>query len=180
MPMSTVRPADDEIENTVKSYSDILFKLCFTVLCNRADAEDAVSDTFLKYIMKSPKFKDDEHKKAWLIKVAANICKDKRRFNSRHNNYINLDDIAEFCPDEKQQNDILEMFNLPEKYKIVIHLFYIEGYKTREIAEILNIMDCTVRKRLQYGRRLLKIEYGKDGWYEKTGSYKCNEQYKPG
>lgn len=159
--MSTVRPTDDEIKRTVKSYSDMLFKLCFTILCNRADAEDAVADTFLKYIVKSPKFNDAEHKKAWLIKVATNICKDKHRFDLRHN-YISLDEISEFCPDENKQNNLLEMLNLPEKYKTVLHLFYIEEYKTKEIAQILNISDSAVRKRLQYGRGLLRLEYGKE------------------
>lgn len=157
---STVRPADDEIENTVKIYSNMLFKLCFTILCNRADAEDAVSDTFLKYIVKSPKFNGEEHKKAWLIRVATNMCKDRRRFNLKHH-YVNLDEIAEFCADKAQQNHLLEMLNLPQKYKTVIHLFYIEGYKTREIAQILKISDSAVRKRLQYGRELLKLEYRK-------------------
>lgn len=161
MTKSPVRPTDDEIESTVKNYSNILFKLCYTILCNRADAEDTVSDTFLKYIVKSPGFNDDEHKKAWLLKVAANLCKDRHRFNLRHN-YVNLDEIAEFCADEAQQNHLLEMLNLPEKYKTVLHLFYVEQYKTSEIAQLLNITDSAARKRLQYGRRLLKLEYGKE------------------
>lgn len=51
---SAVRPTDDEITDTVKNYSNMLFKLCFTILCNRSDAEDAVSDTFYRYISKAP------------------------------------------------------------------------------------------------------------------------------
>lgn len=158
---STGRPTDDEVVKTVKSYSDMLFKLCFTILCNNSDAEDAVSDTFLRYITKSPVFNDDEHRKAWLIKTAANICKDKRRFNIRHT-FINLDDISELCADKSEKNIIEEVLSLPDKYKTVIHLFYIEGYKTGEISDILGISASAVRKRLQYGRELLKLEYGKD------------------
>lgn len=161
MAKSSVRPTDNEIERIVQSYSDMLFKLCFTILCSKADAEDAVSDTFLKFITKSPKFNDEEHRKAWLIKVAANICRDKYRFNLRHN-YVNIDEIAEFCPDKNKQTNLLEMLNLPKKYKCVLHLFYIEEYKTKEIAKILNISDSAVRKRLQYGRELLRLEYGKE------------------
>lgn len=62
----SVRPTDDEIENTVNTYYNMLFKLCFTNLGNIADAEDAVSDTILKYMTKSPPFNDDEHCRAWL------------------------------------------------------------------------------------------------------------------
>lgn len=161
MTRSAVRPTDDEITNTVKSYSNMLFKLCFTILCNRSDAEDAVSDTFCRYISKAPVFKDEEHKKAWLIRVASNICKDKHRFNMRHS-YVNLDDIQEFCASEPERGVLEEVLRLPEKYKTVIHLFYVEGYKTREISEMLGISDAAVRKRLQYGRELLRIEHRKE------------------
>ena len=68
------RPSDNDIENVVKRYSNMLFKLCFTMLRSNADAEDAVSDVIVKYITTAPVFKSEEHKKAWLIRVAANIC----------------------------------------------------------------------------------------------------------
>lgn len=159
MKRHSVRPTDDEIENTVDKYSNMLFKLCFTILCNNADAEDAVSDTFVKYISLLPKFNDEEHKKAWFIRVATNICNDIHRFNKRHN-YVNIDDLHDYCKDT-QENDISileEVMNLPIKYKTVMHLFYIEGYKTDEISEILSISPSAVRKRLQYARNMLKTE----------------------
>lgn len=158
---SAARPTDDEITRTVQDYTNILFKLCFTILCHSADAEDAVSETFIKYMTKSPLFKDEEHKKAWLIKVASNICKDKKRFRIKHS-YTDLDDIREFCKDEHDTGILETLLSLPDKYKAVIHLFYIEGYKTDEISKILAISPAAVRKRLQYGRQLLKLEYGKD------------------
>ncbi len=170
---SAGRPTDDEIVNTVEEYSDMLFKLCFTILCNKTDAEDAVSDTIFKYITKSPVFNDAEHKKAWLIKIATNICKDKHRFRIRHP-FVSLDSISEFCTEETNR-DIMEcMLNLPDKYKTVIHLFYIEGYKTDEIADILDISATAVRKRLQYGRKLLKLEYEKEEEYEKRRFIRSN------
>lgn len=155
---STARPTDDEIEETVRTYSNMLFKLCFTLLCNREDAEDAVSDTLYKYITKAPHFNDPEHKKAWLIRVATNACKDKHRFNKRHKT-INIDEISEYCIEESDVSILENVLALPVKYKTVIHLFYIEGYKTSEIADIVGISPSAVRKRLQYGRQLLKLEY---------------------
>ena len=162
MVKSSVRPADDEIENTVNSYANILFKLCFTILCNRSDAEDAVSDTFFKYITKAPAFCDEEHRKAWLLKVAANVCKDIRRFSARHN-HANLDDLQEIGAASSDKSIIEDLMQLPVKYKTVVHLHYIEGYRTKEIAEMLSISPSAVRKRLQYGRDLLRLEYRKDG-----------------
>ena len=64
---------DTSIENVVKTYSNMLFRLCFTMLRNNEDAEDAVSDVFLKYISAAITFADREHEKAWLIKVATNV-----------------------------------------------------------------------------------------------------------
>lgn len=156
----SVRPADKDLENLVLVYSNMLFKLCFTILCNNADAEDAVSDVIVRYITHAPVFNDDEHKKAWLIRIATNICKDMLR---KRRNHLNLDDVCEYCRTEESISIVSEILKLPVKYKTVIYLYYIEGYKTKEIADILSITPAAVRKRLQYGRDILRIEYRKDG-----------------
>lgn len=161
MEAHSVRPTDEEIENTVNKYADMLLKLCFTILCSNADAEDAVSETFFKYITKAPAFSSEEHKKAWLLRVATNVCKDMHRFRQRHN-HINLDDIYDYC-DSKPDSEILaDVMRLPVKHKTVLHLFYIEGYKTEEISKILSISPAAVRKRLQYARDMLRMEYEKE------------------
>lgn len=156
----SVRPTDDEMESVVNTYASMLFRLCFAMLGSNADAEDAVSDTFIKYLTASPPFHDAAHQKAWLIKVAANICKDMHRFRKRHD-YINLDDLSEYCREESDSGILEQVMRLPVKYKAPLLLFYIEGYKTNEIADILSVTPAAVRKRLQYGRDLLKLEYGK-------------------
>ena len=154
------RPTDDSVEYIVNTYSNMLFKLCFTILCNNADAEDAVANTFLKYITKSPCFQNEEHTKAWLIKTATNTCKDMYRFNKKRN-HINFDDLSNYSKTEESTEMLEEVMSLPEKYKTVIHLFYIEGYSTDEISKILSISSLAVRKRLQYAREKLKFQYEK-------------------
>ncbi len=156
------RPADDEIEEVVTVYANMLFKLCFTILCNSTDAEDAVSDTFVKWITKAPSFRNEEHRKAWLIRVATNICLDMRRFHKRHPS-ICLDEVYGYCQQETGYTILKDILSLPAKYKTVLYLFYIEGYQTEEIAKLLSISGSAVRKRLQYGRDMLKLEYRKDG-----------------
>ena len=68
MKKSSVRPTDGEIERVFVRYSDMLFRMCFTALGNNSDAEDAVSNTFLKFITNSPVFRDEEHEKAWFLR----------------------------------------------------------------------------------------------------------------
>lgn len=148
---------DTEIEETVRKYSNMLFKLCFTMLGNNADAEDALSETMIRYMTKSPEFTDDEYKKAWLLKVAGNICKDICRFRSRRN-YLNIDDLRDVCASENSNDSSVleEIMQLPYKYKLIMHLHYIEGYSTSRVAKILSVSEATARKRLQYARAILK------------------------
>lgn len=155
------RPADDEVEFAFKTYTNMLFKLCFTILGNAADAEDAVSDTMLRYMTKSPPFENEEHKKAWLITVATNICRSVCRFRIRRQ-CVNIDDIRELAANEKDAGILEEVMSLPPKYKTVLHLHYIEGYRIKEISKMLSLSESAVKKRLQYARQRLKIEYGKE------------------
>ncbi len=161
MAILSFRPNDNDAEYIVKTYSNMLFKLCFTILGNKEDALDTVSEVFLKYISVNKKFKDEEHKKAWLITVATNKSKNLLKFNKKRS-HINFDDISEYCKSEDEYEILSEFLNLPQKYKEVLHLHYIEGYKTTEIAKMLSISPSAVRKRLQYGREKLKKEYEKD------------------
>lgn len=158
MKSHSVRPTDDEIEKAVQTYSNMLFRLCFTVLGNYADAEDAVSETMLKYITKSAEFNSEEHRKAWLLKVASNVCSNMRR-KLKRNSCVNIDELYDLCGEEKDFDVLSDVMNLPPKYKTVIYLHYIEGYKIRELAEMLTISEAAVKKRLQYGREMLRMEY---------------------
>ena len=151
------RPTNKSIERIVETYSNTIFKISLIILCNEVDAEDALQETILKYISKTPIFHDEEHEKAWLIRVATNVCKDMCRFRNRHN-HINIEDIQDYYQSDETGEILRSVMELPKKYKIVLYLFYISGYKSDEIAKILKILPATVRKRLQYGRNLLKMD----------------------
>ena len=152
---------EDEAERIVNQYADDLFRLCLTILRNQMDAEDAVADTLMKYLTKAPVFLEEEHRKAWLIRVASNTCKDMLRAN-RYREHLDLNDICLFTPDQSDSDILVDVFRLPEKYRTVIYLYYIEGYSTKEIADILSISSTAVRKRLQHGRKMLKLEYERE------------------
>ncbi len=159
------RPTEEDIKWAVETYSDMLFRLCLTILGNRADAEDALSETMLRYLTKGQRFDSEEHRKAWLLRVASNVCKDMYRFRKR-NAYVPLDDLYDLCAEEADASVMEEVMRLPIKQRTVIHLYYIEGYSTREIAEILSISPAAVRKRLQYGREQLKLELEEEDTHE--------------
>ena len=145
----------DEVREAVDEYGDMLYRLCLVMLRNSADAEDAVQETYIKYMLSSPPFNGDEHEKAWLITVAANKCRDMLRFRKRH--AADSDDILRDRAAETESRGVLEaLLEVPEKYRIVLTLHYIEGYKVDEIAKMLGKTPSAVKMRLAKGRELLK------------------------
>ena len=145
------------IELAVEKYSRMLFRICFAILSNKEDAEDAVQDTFLKYYTEAPTFGSSEHEKAWLIRVATNISKNMSRFRARHR-ALSMDEVAEIGVDNRDFGVFESIMSLPAKYKIVMDLHYIEGYTASEISMITGVRADAVRKRLQTGRNKLKTE----------------------
>ncbi len=153
--------SEEEIKEVVDKYSSLIFRITYCILCNSADAEDAVQETFLRYITKAPLFNDEEHRKAWLIKVSANISKNMLMFRMKRE-AVNIDDVENIGIDQSDYETFELIMSLPAKHKIVMTLYYVEGYRSKEIAEIIGISEDAVRKRLQKGRELLKKEIEKE------------------
>ena len=110
---SQVRCEDKRyIEMAVEKYGKMLFRLCITLVKDYDDAEDAVQDTYIKYMTKAPQFRDSEHEKAWLIRVATNICKNMIRFRSR-NSSLCLEDIGEIGVSETDSGILEAIMSLP-------------------------------------------------------------------
>ncbi|MHB1454884.1 MAG: RNA polymerase sigma factor [Saccharofermentanales bacterium] len=151
----------DEVRRAVEDYSNMLFKICIVMLCNEYDAEEAVQETFLRYMTKAPAFNGAEHEKAWLIRVATNICRDMQRFRVRHQ-HLNIDDLYDYYRTEENSGILEAVMKLPQDYKIVIMLFYIEGYNVDGISQITGASVSAVKKRLQRGREKLRLDYRKD------------------
>ncbi|MBO5096287.1 MAG: RNA polymerase sigma factor [Bacilli bacterium] len=141
-------------ENLIDKYSDILFRCAFSYCKNKSDAEDIVQETFIKYLRKKPNFNLDSEEKAWLLRVTINMSKDLLK-TYWHKNRQELTDI----PVEFNDNSfyIFTLISkLPSKYRIVIHLYYQEGYKIKEISQILKLNTSTVGNRLARAKKILK------------------------
>lgn len=153
-------PADD-IEAIIDRYGDMLYRLCLIMLHSESDAEDAVQDTFIRYFRKAPAFESDEHRKAWLIRVATNRCRDLLRFRARH---PQIDaEVPDSAVCDCARSGVLEaLASLPEKYRVVLTLYYVEDCRIDEIAGIINRTTSAVKMRLQKGRKLLEEVYRKE------------------
>ncbi len=138
------------------TYSPMLYRICVVMLGNEADAQDAVQDTICRYLECRKEFRDREHEKAWLIKVAQNRCRDMRRFQMRHPK-VSLDEISTNYENPEHSQVLAELVALPLPVKSAVYLHYIEGYKTTEVSQMLGISVNAVKKRLQRGRKLLRL-----------------------
>jgi RNA polymerase sigma-70 factor (ECF subfamily) len=142
------------MDEIIRAHSTRLLRLAAAILKNRADAEDAVQDTFVRLVTHAPEFESEAHRTAWLNRVAMNICKSRLRWWKRRP----TTELTESYPAQSYEQSVLvqSVLFLPTKYRIVIHLHYFEGYSTAEIAEITRQKESTVRQQLTRARRLLK------------------------
>lgn len=149
-------------EQTVKKYAQNVSSACLMRLQNYADAEDCFQNTFLKLYQKSPSFKDENHLRAWLLRVAINECKNHIRDYRRH---LSLDAALTIpAPSSEDDADLSwALMKLETDYREVIYLFYVERMKVREIADVLGKNQNTVKTLLSRGREKLRLIYGGDG-----------------
>lgn len=146
------------IQTVVIKHTNTVVKAAFSYLKNIADAEDITQEVFLTLMQKQPKFENEEHLKAWLIRVAINKCKNHLKSGWFKSNNPIAEDIPYLPP---EQNEILSaVLSLDIKYRLPIHLYYYEGYSIKEIAEILRVPIATIGTRLSRGRNILKNKIG--------------------
>ncbi|MBU5482229.1 RNA polymerase sigma factor [Blautia sp. MSJ-19] len=139
----------------LKLYENDILRMAYSYLHNMEDAEDIVQETVIRYWQKAPQNMDMAKEKAWLLTVAANLSKNKIRYKKIRKTDELLDTLI-----QEEREDLSFVWEavkaLPVKYREVIHLFYYEGYATRDIAKILNRNESSVRSELRRGREQLK------------------------
>ena len=146
---------NEQATRLMKVYGDSVLRLAYSYLHNMSDAEDVLQDTLIQFIKTSPQFDTVEHERAWFLRVAINISKNKIRYN----NIRKTDELSEILI-ANESEDLSFVWDavkqLPTKYSEVIHLFYHEGYSTAQIASILSKKETTVRTLLHRARIKLK------------------------
>lgn len=155
--------SEQEVNRVIELYGDTVRRLCMIYLKNYADTEDIFQNVFLKYATSSVKFENDEHEKAWFIRVTINKCKDLLKSFFR-NRTVSLDDIVE-KPEAilSDYREVLEaVLSLPQKYRNVVYLHYYEGYSAPQISHILGKNVNTVYTLLTRSKKMLREKLGGD------------------
>lgn len=152
---------DQEIVEVYQRNVDMVYRICFSYMKNKADSEDALSSTFIKYISQPQHFDCLEHEKAWFIRTSTNICKDMLKCWWKRN--VTYEEKTVIYTDPQYVDSTLDVIlSLPDKYKTVIYLYYYEGYSTEDIAHILGKPASTIRNQLARAKKILKRKLGDD------------------
>ena len=144
----------DSPEAVIRRYSDMVYRLAFARTGNRSDAEDLYQEVFLRYLTNAPVFTSEDHRKAWLLRVAVNCA---NRFHTapwRKRTEPLSEALSVPAPEGEDLWE--ELRRLPERDRTVLHLYYYEDMTTEEIAQMLDRNPATVRSQLLRARAKLK------------------------
>ena len=146
---------EDEYTRVVELFSDMIFRIAYQNLFHKHDAEDVVQDVFFKLLkQKRQTFQDDEHLKAWLIRVTIHQCLDYKKSFFRKTTVFPEDFDVPYEPEEQSLLEDLQQLTTDERN--ILYLYYYEGYTIREIATILGKRQNTVNSKLTRSRKKLK------------------------
>ena len=153
---------DTDLTDVMQRYADNVWRVCALYLKQKADAEDAFQNTFVRYTTSETVFESEEHRKAWIIRVATNVCKD--HFKASAYEEMPFDPLDEeqtpshpLAEDISEESDIMgALRSLPEQYRNALYLTYYEGYTAIEIGTLLDLPANTVYTNIARGKKLLK------------------------
>lgn len=150
-----LRAFHQNAEHLLDTYGNAVLRMAYSYLHNMSDSEDILQETLIKYLKTQPELDSPEHEKAWLLRVASNLSKNRLDYNRLRDT-----DEREETLVSQEREDLSFLWEavkqLPDANREVIHLFYYEGYPTAQIAKILNRRESTVRSDLRRGRKRLK------------------------
>ena len=156
-----------QAERLANTYADAILRLSYAYLKNTQDAQDVCQTVFVRLLTEPREFESGEHERAYILRMAANACKDLLKSPWRRRT-CDLEACAQVPAPETSDGSVLAALNqLPAHYRSVIYLFYYEGYQASEIGEILGVPTATIHTRLARGRaRLRELLGGTE--YEQT------------
>lgn len=160
--MPNVMDSRQEFDLIYDRNVDTVYRVCYSFMKNKSDAEDMTQEAFLRMLSTDTQFENMRHEKAWLIVTASNLCKDslKKWWRKTENieNHTNLVGADQTCNAEV----MIALMSLNKDYKTAVYMYYYEGYSTAEIAVYMNCPETTVRSRLSRARKQLKTLLGGD------------------
>lgn len=155
--------AGEGFEQVMEFYMPMVYRIAFARVGNREDAEDITQNVFLRYYKANCGFDSEEHRKAWLIRCAVNSSNTFAgsawfRHRASDEGMENMSAETEDFTDETDRKSavIQAVMRLPDKYRLVIHLFYFEDMSVADISKMTKIRENTVRSQLSRAREMLK------------------------
>ena len=146
----------EQAERLANTYADAILRLSYTYLKNTHDAQDICQTVFVKLLMEPREFKSPEHERAYILRMAANACKDLLKSHWRRTT-VAMEAASHIPAPELEEGSLsAAVYLLPPKYRAVIYLYYYEGYSSKEIARLLGRNPATVATQLRRGRTQLK------------------------
>ena len=143
----------------VEDHSDSVFRLAMVYLRNPQDARDCCQDVFLKLMERGKQFDSDVHRRAWLLAVTKNTCRDHLRREARRRAQP-LEDAVRL-PGPQSDGELLALvFTLPANDREVLYLHYYEGYAVRELCALLRLRESAAKQRLARARERLRALLG--------------------
>ena len=143
------------MEDAIRRHGTAVYRLAYAYMRSPHDADDVFQDVFLRYAEKAPAFRDDEHRRAWLLRVTINRCRSLYRtaWWKRIVPLEHASGLSTLPPEDPVLTEALD--RLPVKYRTVIHLSCHEGLDTQEIATLLGVKPVSVRSQLSRARTML-------------------------
>ena len=152
------------IAQLVEMYASMIYRIAYTRMQNVADAEDITQEVLLKYLKADKTFRDEEHRKMWLIRVTVNTIKSNVTSAWRRHT-VALDDVTEPSYEASDLPVLKEKVEkLPERYRLPMFLYYYEELSVKEIAHVTKSTEGTVKSLLSRGRKMLRDEWKEDGY----------------
>lgn len=149
-------------EEVIDKYADMVYRLALLQVKNQTDADDIFQEVFIRLVSNIQKLQNEEHVKAWLIRVTIN-CSKKHFARIKNQDVFSIDELEQtgaeedgYLQAEGQGPVSMAVGKLPSKYRNVIHLFYFEEMSVQEIAKITEQKETTVKSQLFRAREMLE------------------------
>ena len=160
-----MNPINDDREGIVKLYSATVWQIALARTRREDAAEEVYQEVFLRLFKKDRKFREEEHRKAWLIRTTLNCCKGYMAAALR-NDTLCLEEVSPTLALPEENRGLYQaLLRLPAKYRIPLELYYIEGIDAEECANILRLRPGSFRSRLSRGKAMLKEALKGEGIY---------------
>ena len=155
--------SEQEVNRAIERHADTVRRLRMIHLKNYADTEDIFQTVFLKYVLSSVSFENEEHERAWFIRVTINACKDLLK-NFFRSHTVSMEEVLEQPAEiEQDHREVLEaVLSLPARYRDVVYLYYYEEYTAPQIGRILGKNVNTIYTLLNRAKKILREKLGGD------------------